>query len=236
MIVKRRLKGERMEVKKLSIVSRPATRNSFLVIKSEKGKQMEELLKQLEDFGVDVSALKDKIDPNLEKAEMSEEAQEALIGSLKKLNQFRDEFPDQIKEAISTLAKFAVEYGYGKAYPEPEKSEKGTLPKESLDVIQEVCSELEKAVNSLEALVSSEEEAGSQASESEEEEVTEIPEELSKSLESLSGSVVELNKRIGKIEKARGISKSIPEGEGSSDDEGEGGPKWPSLTGAGETS
>jgi hypothetical protein len=69
-----------------------------------------------------LQALDEELAEDLEKAELSEEAVTSLKAALKSLNKFMEEFPNELKRALNTLALFAG-YGYVPprtyGYPQP---------------------------------------------------------------------------------------------------------------------
>jgi len=124
--------------------------------------RMKKLSELLIDF-IGGDELEDEDIEKFEKAEkkMSPEAVKSLKGALNILKKFKAEFPDDVKEAINTLAKYAA-YGYGypakKSDEEDEDVEKAgaKLSKATRELIRSVVDKskiLEKAVKALETLV-----------------------------------------------------------------------------------
>jgi len=133
------------------------------------------------------------------KEELPDKALNAVKGALKLVNKYKADFPDDLKKAVGTLAKYA---GYGYGYParkeevskaEPEPGQPNGLASKTSDP-----SEIEKSIEELtKSIEKLEQEKNQQAQE-----------EVSKTLESLS-------KRLEAVEKGTGIKKSV---EGQDDD------------------
>ncbi|MBW1723696.1 MAG: hypothetical protein JRJ78_16820 [Deltaproteobacteria bacterium] len=145
------------------------------------------------------------------KEELSDKALNAVKGALKLVNKYKADFPDDLKKAVGTLAKYAG-YGYGypakkeevsKAEPEPGQPNEPTSKTADPSEIQKSIEELTKSIEKLE------QEKNQQAQE-----------EVSKTLESLS-------KRLEAVEKGTGIKKSV---EGQDDDNTQHvNDPWPSI-------
>ena len=97
--------------------------DSFFLSKSEmevNGMDMNKELKDLLDsyFDGEVSFAPEEFE--LEKAELSDKALNAIKGALKLISKYKGDFPDDLKGAVGVLAKYAS-YGYG--YPAKKKEE-----------------------------------------------------------------------------------------------------------------
>lgn len=97
--------------------------DTFYLSKSEmevNGMDMNKELKDLLDsyFDEEVSFAPEEFE--LEKAELSDKALNAIKGALKLVNKYKADFPDDLKGAVGVLAKYAS-YGYG--YPAKKKGE-----------------------------------------------------------------------------------------------------------------
>jgi hypothetical protein len=123
-----------IKLREVSFVKNPANRRTFLFFKSAHGehetvdeeqegeKIMDKELKELlEEF------LGEKIedDSDIEKAgKLTEKVVNAIKGALKILNKYKDALPDDAKEAVDTLAKYATtKYPYPKPYQKDQGSE-----------------------------------------------------------------------------------------------------------------
>lgn len=97
--------------------------DTFYLSKSEmevNGMDMNKELKDLLDsyFDEEVSFAPEEFE--LEKAELSDKALNAIKGALKLISKYKADFPDDLKGAVGVLAKYAS-YGYG--YPAKKKGE-----------------------------------------------------------------------------------------------------------------
>ena len=97
--------------------------DTFYLSKSEmevNGMDMNKELKDLLDsyFDEEVSFAPEEFE--LEKAELSDKALNAIKGALKLISKYKADFPDDLKGAVGVLAKYAS-YGYG--YPAKKKAE-----------------------------------------------------------------------------------------------------------------
>ena len=97
--------------------------DTFYLSKSEmevNGMDMNKELKDLLDsyFDEEVSFAPEEFE--LEKAELSDKALNAIKGALKLISKYKADFPDDLKGAVGVLAKYAS-YGYG--YPAKKKEE-----------------------------------------------------------------------------------------------------------------
>jgi len=168
--------------------------------KLEVKKQMEELKKLLEEYlGEEIN------EKDFKKAEkLSDKALNAIKGALKLISKYKEDFPDDLKKAIGVLAKYAG-YGYGYGYPAKKEGIEKVGAKLSKSTIEKIISVI-KALNDLlpeENQVKVRKEAMTK-----DENYKEEIEKIKKNLEQLE-VLGELEERIKRLEKARGIKKSI---------------------------
>lgn len=97
-----------LEAVEVSLVPRAANKKKFLLLKSEGGNEMDEILKALIEAELDDEQNVDKV---LKAGKVSDKAANAVKGALKLLNAFKDELP---KDIMNTLASLG---GYGYAAP-----------------------------------------------------------------------------------------------------------------------
>ena len=141
-----------VETKEVSVVSSPATKKKFLFWKQE-GVSMEELVKLIKEL-TDEDLSSDEI----EKAKaLTDEQRNALKGALNMLNKYKSDLPADLKEAISTLSKYAVgKYPAPKPYKKEEvgdKAEDKTIEKAGSVLSKGSISELEKAMEIIQSLL-----------------------------------------------------------------------------------
>lgn len=138
--------------------------DTFYLSKSEmevNGMDMNKELKDLLDsyFDEEVSFAPEEFE--LEKAELSDKALNAIKGALKLISKYKADFPDDLKGAVGVLAKYAS-YGYGYPAKKKEEDEKGdkegdkdveksgkALSKDTVGKIKNVI----KAINSLNSVI-----------------------------------------------------------------------------------
>ena len=123
--------------------------------------KMKKLSELLIDF-IGEDELEEEEIEKFEKADkkLSPQASKALKGALNILKKFKAEFPDEVKEAINTLAKYAA-YGYPAKKKEDEEEEDlekagAKLSKATMELIKSVVEKgkpLEKAIKALSALI-----------------------------------------------------------------------------------
>ena len=92
-----------LETTRVALVDLPAIRRKWLIMKREGNKMGEMKLDEEKDEGLE--ALDEELAEDLEKAELSEEAVTAIKATLKSLNKFMDEFPNELKRDLNTLAR-----------------------------------------------------------------------------------------------------------------------------------
>lgn len=207
--------------------------------------ELVELLKSL--FGDEVDFKK--------KADIGEDALKAVKSALKTLGKYKDDFPDDLKKAIGTLAKYASDgYGYPEAKGDKDKKEEedkdklkkagAKFSKDTLTKLQEVV----KAVEALKSILPELKEATQKSKDGDEkDELSKSLEELQKKLATLTKSVSEedkskgseeigkltetiksLTERLTTIEKAAGVKQGIDGQDDIKDDDNKD-KKWPSL-------
>lgn len=190
----------------------------------------EKIKKQLKEyFGED-----DKVD--FEKAEENSIIAEAL----ETVNEYREDFPDDLKKAVGSIAKQA-----GLHIPQKvEKKEKVAEEKESVEKAGAKLSKetMKKITDALAALKSILPQLEEKTDKSDNSEVAKSIEELKKSIselekkkeddtkDALTKTLTELAKRLETVEKGTGVRKSV---DGQEDEnKNDAGGKWPSITGA----
>lgn len=146
-----------LDIKEVSLVSRPANKRKFLIMKGEDG--MNELIESILKMDIKDEA---KIDEVLKQNKLSDKAIEAVKGALKLLVAFKDELPKNILETLAELT------GYGYPVPdtktakadgckEPTKKDDGSLdlskvPDELKGTIETIWKEHQDAVKKAEEL------------------------------------------------------------------------------------
>jgi len=152
---------------------------SYVLARTKGDDKMDELVKVLKEY---LEIKDDKVEVLIAKADLSEKAVEALKKALEILKKYKADFPDDLKEAVDTISKYAVSY-YG--YGSPEKDDKDTnVSKEDDKSKSQPASEAKDArVDQL---------------------VTQVA-ELTKSLE----AVKTLQDRLTAVEKVTTVSKTI---------------------------
>lgn len=233
----------------------PATRKKFLFFKNDMrrlldtygmqgdfdSKKRSEVLKKMDDkikellkeyFGEEVSFP----DEEFEKAKLSDKALTALKGALKLVNKYKADFPDDLKKAVGTLAKYAS-YGYG--YPAKKSDDKDDKVEKAGRVLsKDMVSKIKSIIKALNDILPEAEKAVKKSDTTDGEdankefkdtldEVTDIAKKLEKKLEDKDSTIEKLNKRLEIIEKEKGIKKGI-DGQ-DDDDEGKPTKKWPSF-------
>ena len=211
--------------------------DTFYLSKSEmEVNKMDKELKELLDsyFGEEVSFDTEEF----EKAKLSDKALDAIKGALNLVNKYKADFPDDLKKAVGTLAKYAS-YGYG--YPAKKSDDNKdinkagkTLSKDTVTKVKSVIkafNELQNVVKALNDLLPEEDQKNLKKSDATEgkdadeefknaiDEVTGIAKKLEKKLVEKDETIEKLNKRLETVEKEKGIKKSI---EGQDDDDGDG--------------
>ena len=197
----------------------------------------------------------DLTDEDIAKAkEIPEKALKAIGGALNILDKYKDDYPQDILNAIKTLAKYAA-YGYGK-YPAKKgmtdeellaeltdfekagaKLSKATIEqiKKIIDICQKLVGEKEKKIKkegdeklSPETIKKLEE--YERLRKAEEDRIKKEKEDAEKAKQK---EVDELKRRIEKLEKRKPVKKGI-EGQDEDEDKDDDTPRWPSLTGSEE--
>jgi hypothetical protein len=110
-MVTRRLRD--IEIEEISLVSKAATRKKFYIVKSQGGvntmEQLEKLLNELNPEGNEIEVLRKAKD------KLPKEMLDELTKAYKPILKYKDDFPDDLLEAIKILGKYA---SYGYAGPE----------------------------------------------------------------------------------------------------------------------
>lgn len=100
------LKG--LNVEEVSLVKKPANERKFLIVKQERGYNMEldVVLKSLDDLEIDLENEED-IEKSLKKMKLSDQACKAVKGALKLMSAYKEQMPKDM------MAKMAMMAGYG---------------------------------------------------------------------------------------------------------------------------
>jgi len=205
-------------------------------------KELKELLDSY--FGEEVSFDTEEF----EKAKLSDKALDALKGALNLINKYKKDFPDDLKDAVGVLAKYAS-YGYG--YPAKKSDDNKdinkagkTLSKDTVGRVKNVVkvfNELQSVIKALNELLPEEDQKKLKKSDATDgkdadkefkdalDEVTNIAKKLEKKLEEKDQTIEKLNKRLETVEKEKGIKKSIDGQDGDGDDDGKSKKKWGSF-------
>jgi len=108
-----------LKIKKISLVGRPASRQHWILKKSENNKDLTDLIVAIDEFlGDNLSATE------LLKA-VDKEGFEEIKNALKVISRYKMDFPDDVADAQDVLVKWAAKgagYGAGE-YPEKEEEE-----------------------------------------------------------------------------------------------------------------
>lgn len=155
--------------------------------------------------------------------------------ALETIDSYKGDFPDDLKTAVGMLVRESCQI--------PAKVEKSKI-----EISKDILEEIQNAIDALEALKTSlpstEEKSTKDETEVEKNDLKKQIEVLTKSVELLEkNDTIEdaevdnpmhktlqaLNARIEKMEKAKGIKKSITDQEDSNDDKNKGENLWPSL-------
>jgi len=236
-----------IDVAEISLVDNAANRKKFYIVKRRR--QMDEFIKLLKSFmGEDDDEFK-LSEEDIAKAEkLDEKAIKAIQGALNILNKYKDVYPNDVLTAIKTLTKYAA---YGYSYPAKKSLTEEELIEELTDVekagrklSKATIEQLKKAMEIIQSLI-----------EEKEEDITKghkLPPEIVKKLEKLAEYekaekeriekeriekekkqeelIKELKERVEKLEKSKGIKKSIDGQDDDDDDKDKNkGVKWPSL-------
>jgi len=160
---------------------------SYILARTKGDDKMDELVKVLKEY---LGVTDDKAEVLVAKADLSEKAVEALKKALEILKKYKADFPDDLKEAVDTVSKYAVSY-YG--YGSPEKDDKDTSVNKDKD--KDIKKEDDKPNGQ-----STQEVKDARVDQL----VTQVA-ELTKSLE----AVKTLQDRLATVEKATTVSKTI---------------------------
>jgi len=153
---------------------------SYVLARTKGEHNMDELLKVLKEY---LEIKDDKTEVLVTKADLSDKALEALKKALEILKKYKADFPDDLKEAVDTISKYAVSY-YGYGHPEKKDSTDVNIKKEDDKSKSQSTSEVKDSrVDQL---------------------ITQVT-ELAKSLEVLKT----LQDRLTVVEKATTVSKTI---------------------------
>ncbi|GAH67857.1 unnamed protein product, partial [marine sediment metagenome] len=127
--------------------------DTFYLSKSEmevNGMDMNKELKDLLDsyFDEEVSFAPEEFE--FEKAKLSDKALNALKGALNLINKYKKDFPDDLKDAVGVLAKYAS-YGYG--YPAKKKEDDKDLKKSGELLSKGIVGKIKRIIKTLNDLL-----------------------------------------------------------------------------------
>lgn len=240
-----------IDVKELSYVDKPAHKKAkvlFFKQADKAGKPGNKKLLSKGDF-----QMNPKIKEQLEKyfgedAEVDfEKAEEndVITKSLETVNEYRGEFPDDLKKAVGVIAKQA---GFCDTVISKmvEKKDKKDIEKVGAKFSKETLSKLNDlvvAIKALEEVLPKEKTEKSDKDSGKESELKKTITELTKSIEKLEGkkdddskdeltkALTELTKRLEVIEKGTGLKKSVEGQDNDNDNDNDSDKKtWPSFS------
>jgi len=231
-----------IDVAEISLVDNAANQLKFFILKRRQ--QMDEFIKLLKSFmGEDDEEFK-LSEEDIAKAEkLDEKAIKAIQGALNILNKYKDVYPTDILKAIKTLTKYA---SYGYSYPATKsediieeltdvekagrKLSKATIEqlRKALEIIRGLIKEKEDDITKGEKLPPEVVEKLEKLAEYEKAEKERIEKERIEKEKKQEEFIKELKERIEKLEKSKGIKKSI-DGQDDDDKDKDKGVKWPSL-------
>lgn len=237
------MKLKDIETNEISLVDEPATKKKFLFFKrgiSKGDTNMDtEILTLLNEFFGE-----EKIDFEKKAGELDDAAITDIKAALKTINQYKADFPDDLKTAVGDLAKIVGKLtGGGYGYPPKEEEKKKGVEKSGAKFSKDTMEKLKKAVEALEALKTIlpdlKEEDVEKKSDVEKriEDLTKTIESLEKKKEDGKGdedasvkALESLTKRLEIVEKSTGVKKSVEGQDDNDDDEDIGEKKWPSIS------
>jgi len=159
----------------------------------------------------------------------------AVIGALETVNEYQEDFPDDLKKAVGIIAKQAGLY----VPPEVEKQDnKAGVEKAGAKLSKETLGKLQDALKTLKSILPQLEEKTEKKSE-----VEKAIGELTKKIEQFETKengdtkdgivdvIKELTKRLEVVEKGTGVKKSIDGQDDDDDNDDNTGKKWSSLSG-----
>jgi len=208
---------------------------------------MDEFIELLKSFmGEDDEEFKLTEEDIAKAGKLDEKAIKAIQGALNILNKYKDVYPNDVLTAIKTLTKYA---SYGYSYPATKsmtdedfineladvekagrKLSKATIEqlRKALEIIQGLIKEKEDDITKGEELPPEVVEKLEKLAEYEKAEKERIEKERIEKEKKQEELIKELKERIEKLEKSKGIKKSI-DGQDDDDDDKDKGVKWPSL-------
>ena len=102
-----------IDIEEISLVSKAATRKKFYIVKNQGGvntmEELEKLINELNPDGNEIEVLRKAKD------KLPKEMLDELTKAYKPILKYKDDFPDDLLEAIKILGKYA---SYGYAGPE----------------------------------------------------------------------------------------------------------------------
>jgi len=187
-------------------------------------KMDEKIQEQLHEyFGKD-----EKID--FEKAEDNA----AVVKALETVNEYREDFPDDLKASVGMIAKQAGLYAPSQKVE--KKEDKTDVEKAGAKLSKDTLKKIQDALDALKSILPELKENTEKRDEVEKviEDVTKRLDNIEKKKEDdtqskLAATLNEISKRLEVVEKGTGIKKSV-EGQDDGDDGNKGDKKWPSLS------
>lgn len=158
-----------LEAIEVSLVPKAANKKKFLLLKSEGGFQVDEILKALVETELEDEK---KIDTILKQMKLTDRATAAVKGAMKLLNAFRDELPEDLMKTLAGLAGYEfkpeeieMKKACGSDGYKPLKKEDGSLNldnvpndvKPMLIALWKENEEMVKKADSLEAMIKKQE-------------------------------------------------------------------------------
>ena len=225
-----------IEVKEVSLVDRSANKKKFLYYK--RANKLLKSNKQIGDIKMDENIQKiiqayfgeDKVD--FAKAENSD----VITKSLETINEYQNDFPDDLKKAVGVIVKQAG--NEPKKIDEQDKDKDGKtdvekagakFSKETLKKLQGLLASLKSILPALEGNVekSVQSEAEKSVAELEKKIATLEKNSDDNAKDELTKTLAALNERLATVEKGTGVKKGIPGQDDTTDNSGK---KWPSLS------
>ena len=199
----------------------PAIRKPFIIVKSEKSKEVNKVDKLIEIFK-DLNGLEEISEKQMEvfKA-LSEEDIKKYSGALEILKKYKDELPEDLNKELSILAKFGVREVEKTEDKNVEKAGK-KLSKDTLNVIEHAVKQLDglaDVISSLSNLLPTEDTKKMAAEKAEKEKaenqvneaVKKTQDEAKEEMEKKDKAIKDLEEKVGKLEVEKGDKQSLEE-------------------------
>ncbi|MBA7610235.1 hypothetical protein ES703_17442 [subsurface metagenome] len=109
-----------LKIKKISLVGSPASRERWILKKSQDSGNFEEIIEAVNDY----------LEDDLTAIELTKAVdKDKFLGAIALLKKYRPDMPDDVQASIDRLVKYAVQsFGYGE-YPPVEKGEEEEIKK-----------------------------------------------------------------------------------------------------------